>query len=182
MKSTHFGNQRSVCKKCEEILSNNDMKNHIEKCGKSINEAGQLKHKSNIVCKHWRRGQCDRGNNCMFSHVGHQNTIRSENQSTGSTRKACRNGPSCSYLARGRCNFEHHNNKKHQGVQQARQPTQRGQFRSHQEQGSGRRQCRFGANCDRVVNCPNLHSTQDFPQYNRNQNFQKTNKNNRNLS
>ena len=183
IKSNHFGNQRSVCHKCEEILSNNDLKKHMESCGKSSNEAWQVKEKSNIVCKHWRRGHCNMGNECGFSHVGYQNTLRSENLSTGSTRKPCRNGPSCSYLARGRCNFKHHNNNKHQGVQQAgesTQPVQRPAVRSRQEQGSRRQQCRFGARCDMVVNCPNLHSTQDFPQYNTNQRFHKTNQNNRN--
>ena len=82
MMSTHFGNQRSVCKKCDEILSNNNMKRHMESCGKSRNEAGQVKEKSNIVCKHWKRGHCNMGYDCMFSHVGYQKTNSSENQST----------------------------------------------------------------------------------------------------
>ena len=177
MKSNHFGNQRSVCQKCEEILSNNDLKKHMESCGKSSNEPWQVREKSNIVCKHWRRGHCNMGNECAFSHVGYQNTPRSENHPIESTRKPCRNGPSCSYLARGRCNFKHHNNNKHQDVQRAGRSTQPFQIRSRQEQGSRRQQCQFGARCDRVVNCPNLHSTQDFPHYNGNQRFQKTNHN-----
>ena len=182
MKNTHFGNQRSVCKKCEEIVSNNEMNKHNETCGRSVSEAGQIQEKSNIVCKHWRRGHCNMGNECMFSHVGYQKTPSVENQSTGSTRKACRNGPSCSYLARGKCNFQHHNNNKHQGVQQAWKSTERGPQRSQQVQGNGRQQCKFGARCNRVINCPNLHSAKDFPQYNINQRFQKTNQNNRNWS
>ena len=51
------------------------------------------------------------------------------------------------------------------------------QARSQQD---GRSRCRYGANCDRVVNCPHLHSTQDFPMYNKNQGFRKTNSNNQN--
>ena len=175
MKSTHFGNQRKVCNKCSEILGTNDtFKKHNEQCGRNIGLTGQFTEKSNEVCKHWRRGHCHKGNACNFSHVGYQKRPSVENHSTGSTRKDCKNGPSCSYLARGRCNFKHHNNNKHNGAQN------KFQDRSGQtlpRQGSGRQQCRFGAGCDRVINCPNLHSPQDSPQFNRNQRFMKTNQN-----
>ena len=163
IKSSHFGNQRSVCKECGEILSiNKHMKKHIESCGKDV-------EKRNEVCKHWKRGHCNMGNQCLFSHVGHQNAPREKSNTTQNTTVICRNGPSCSFLARGKCIFKHYNTNNHYS---------RPQGRDQQRQDGGRQRCRFGANCDRVKNCPNLHSDQDIPQYSKKQGFRKTNQNN----
>ena len=163
IKSSHFGNQRSACNKCGEMLSiNKHMKRHIESCGKDV-------EKSNEVCKHWKRGHCNMGNQCLFSHVGHQNAPREKSNTTQNTTVICRNGPSCSFLARGKCIFKHHNTNNHYS---------RPQGREQQRQDGGRQRCRFGADCDRVINCPNLHSDQDFPQYSKKQGFRKTNQNN----
>ena len=178
MKSNHFGNQRSVCKKCGEIGGARfDMKKHMETCGKSVSDGHQVQEKRKEVCKHWRQGRCDRGTQCMFSHVGQQNTSGHESPSTAKALIPCRNGPSCSFLARGRCNFQHHNEKRHEDNRR-RQSTPRIQSNHSQRQSTGRDFCRFGANCDRVVNCPNVHNMQDFPQYNKNHGFRGTNRSN----
>ena len=165
MKSSHFGTQRKVCTKCGEMLNINiNIKKHNDVCGKSV-ESDMIETKSKIVCKHWRRGRCDRGSKCNFSHVGQQDTPRPGNKSTKS-KVTCRNGPSCSFLARGKCNFEHHINNRHQEQeQQIRRPIQTNR---HHDQVMGKQSdrlpCKFGAECDRVPNCPFIHSLVDFPQ------------------
>ena len=168
IQKTHVGHQRTFCKKCGEMLNNNDsMKKHLETC-----DTGASVEKSKVVCKHWRRGHCNLGSDCQFSHVGHQDVPRVKSISTQNTSILCRNGPSCAFLARGKCLFKHHIVNNHQNSQNGReQPGADG----------GRQRCRFGAACDRVISCPNLHATQDFPQYNNKQWFQKINQyNNRN--
>ena len=61
MKSSHYGHQRSVCQKCGEIINLNEGVNkHKEKCNRA-NEQEPAREKSKAVCKHWRRGRCDRG-------------------------------------------------------------------------------------------------------------------------
>ena len=172
MKSAHFGNQRSVCPKCGEIgETNKSMKKHIESCGQKVDE---VKERSNEVCYHWRRGNCNRGNKCGYSHVGRQDTPRSEDKSTRNTSTTCRNGPLCTFLARGRCNFSHHEANKHQGGQNGRVDSRR------QNQNRGRSdwrpQCRDQGDCSKVPNCPNIHNRADFPQFNRSQGFRGTNK------
>ena len=89
------------------------MKSHMEMCGKDFTGSEGTQERSLEVCKHWRRGRCDWGSSCNFSHVGCQDTSRPERQSTGSASIICRNGPTCSFLARGRCNFQHHMNSGH---------------------------------------------------------------------
>ena len=166
VKNSHFVHQRSVCTQCGEIINQN-MKSHTEACGK---KAPDSLERSREVCKHWKRGKCNRGQSCNFSHVGRQDISPSERQSTAKTPELCRNGPACSYLAKGRCKFDHHKTSRHQDrAPQHSRPTQgRG---PRQEE---RTRCRFGANCDRVVNCPHLHSMEDFPMYDQSQRFQKT--------
>ena len=83
------------------------MKDHIKTCGRSLGDNGSGREKSQEVCRHWRRGRCDRGTDCNFSHVGHQDTVRPERQRAASAIEACHNGPSCSYLARGKCKYDH---------------------------------------------------------------------------
>ena len=178
VKNSHFGHQRSVCTKCGEIIDKN-MKSHIETCGKRSPE--NIQERSREVCKHWKRGKCNRGQSFNFSHVGRQDTSSSEHQSTANTLEPCRNGPTCSYLAKGTCKFDHHKTSRHKDrAPQHPKPTQ---GRGPRQQGE-RTRCRFGANCDRVVNCPHLHSLEDFPMYDRSQKFRRTNRagNNQNWS
>ena len=178
MKSSHFGTQRKVCTKCSsEILNaNTSMKKHNETCGKGASKTHKTQEKSLEVCKHWRRGKCDRGSQCNFSHVGHQDTLQCEKESTNKTFIPCRNGPSCRFLAKGRCSFGHQASGRHLAQQEEGWSHSQGRPRSNQ----GRRQqeetinCRFGAKCDRVPNCPYLHSLEGFPQYSKRQGFRAT--------
>ena len=143
------------------------------------------------VCKHWKRGNCSWGSECNFSHVGRQEKTSPEQKSTNNARTACRNGPSCRFLARGKCSFDHHMHRVHN----TREPRNAGHNdREHQgarqdrNLGQGRRQkddrapCRFGRDCDRVLNCPYIHSPADFPMYNQSHGFRATKRtgNNRN--
>ena len=168
MNNSHFGNQRSVCKKCGEILkANMNMTKHMEVCSKQRDDNMQAHEKSKEVCKHWRRGRCHWGSQCNFSHVGRQDLTNSEHQTTRSASPACWNGPSCSHLARGKCHFQHHKDDEHQ--------QQGGRRREAQNTGTRQRaQCRWGRECNKVPNCPHLHSPQDFPQYDQNQGFRGT--------
>ena len=63
---------------------------------------------SRIVCKWWRKGQCN-NTKCTYAHVGHQDkNSYSDTTSNKSTRvPACRNGVSCEWLKKGRCSFFH---------------------------------------------------------------------------
>ena len=151
-----------------------------------------LIHQCAII--HWKKGRCDWGSKCRFSHVGRQEATSPQNKSTNSAVIDCRNGPSCSYLARGKCNFFHHitrrhNNRQHQGTNYNAREVQAGRDNNRERQGprehqgprgQGRRQqddrarCRFGRDCDRVPNCPYLHSMEDFPMYNKSQGFRAT--------
>jgi hypothetical protein len=171
-KNSHFGSQRSVCQECGELLSNSDLMKHRKICNRVMGEQEHVKEKSKVVCKHWRRGKCDRGSQCGFSHVGRQDNVSSEARATKQA-DACHNGPTCSFLARGKCRFAHHMDRDHQdrGTNQSR--GQPGQGRRHQDT---RGKCKFGRNCDRVPNCPWFHSLEDFPQYNKNHGFRGTKK------
>ena len=179
IKSTHFGNQRSVCSKCGEISDGKNIKKHMESCSGGGNRHVDRREKSKEICHHWRRGFCNRGSSCGFSHVGRQDSPRSEDKSTGNT--PCRNGPSCTFFARGRCNFEHHKEDRHQN-EQFRQGNVR---RQNLARGTGQRRnqqdrrplCRDQGDCDRVPNCPNIHNMADFPRYDQSQSFQRTNRN-----
>ena len=143
----------------------------------------ESQEKSKEVCYHWRRGFCKRGSTCGYSHVGIQDTPRAVDKSTKTT--PCRNGPMCTFLARGRCNFDHHKADRHQDqVRQGNTSNRthnRGTVQGRNQQ-DRRPLCRYQGDCDRVPNCPNIHNTADFPQYNRSQGFQRTNRrgNNRN--
>ena len=196
MKNSHFGHQRSVCTKCGEILDkSSDMKKHMEKCDKEATE--DIPEKTKEVCKHWKKGRCDWGSQCRFSHVGRQEKTYPESKSTNSADTLCRNGPSCSYMLRGRCNFFHHMTKRHnnQGANhnvrehhgtREHQPVrfdgrkQGASARYNQNRSQGRRQegararCKFGRDCDRVPNCPYIHSMQDFPTYSKSHGFRAT--------
>ena len=184
MKNSHFGNQRSVCAKCGEISESKNIKKHMESCNRRGDCHKDSQEKSKELCHHWRRGYCNRGKSCGFSHVGKQDSPRSEDKSTGNT--PCCNGPSCSFLARGRCNFAHHKEGRHQNEQSrqgnARRPNPARQTGQGRNQHDRRPICRYQGDCDRVPNCPNIHNIKDFPQYDQSQGFQRTNRrgNNRN--
>ena len=203
VKNAHFGRQRTVCTKCGEMLDKNeDMNKHIDTCGKEPFE--EIPEKSREVCKHWKKGRCDRGSQCRFSHVGRQEKTSTQHKSTNSAVIDCRNGPFCIYRARGKCNFFHHIAKRHnsreqQGTNYNVREVQDGRNNNRERQGArhhkrghqgprekqgprgqGRRQkddrapCRFGRDCDRVLNCPYIHSLEDFPMYNQSQGFRAT--------
>ena len=181
---------KCVCPNCKMIINNvNELNNHKQKC---TLEDQQTKEKSKIVCKHWRRGTCNRGDSCGFSHVGHQNTTTPEGRITklaGYT-PACKHGSSCEWLAKGKCSFFHIN----VGVQQPkmwRQNEERDQhqkapintqrrpefqlpkvWRKNEERDQHnkaprnthrRPECRHGADCRKFPDCPFLHSLEDFP-------------------
>ena len=180
--------QRNVCTKCGEMLDKKiSLKKHMDTCGKSASTSTSdvERERSREVCIHWRRGRCDRGLQCNFSHVGRQDNPPSKHQSTSKTLKPCRNGPACSYLAKGRCSFGHHEQNGHKARDNSRRPSQsRDKVKSSRGRGqeAERLPCKFGRDCDRVINCPFIHSMEDFPQYQKSQGFRRTNgtRNNRN--
>ena len=193
IKNSHYGHQRKVCNKCGEILdSNTTLNKHKESCGKGIVDDENKREKSREVCIHWKRGKCTRGPQCNFSHVGWQNVLTSKQQSTTKTPEPCRNGTECSFNAKGRCHFGHHKSNSHYSKEQSTRPRQArasvqsdrglGQSDRRRRQESDRARCRFGPKCDRVINCPFIHSMEDFPLYNNKQGFRgtKQNRNNRN--
>ena len=158
VKSVHAKNIIPVCTKCGEAGKTREYINkHMKLCGNNA-DVQIVKEKSRVMCNHWRRGNCTMGSECNFSHVGYQASSSSKDKVTNTARIPCRNGHSCSFLARGRCRFQHHMGGKHQGDQQeTRRPSSQGR------QQSERARCRFGARCDRVINCPYIHSLEDFP-------------------
>ena len=169
MKNNHYGNQRSVCPKCGEICGTTlNIKKHMETCRKNSTEAKDKRERSKEVCYHWRRGNCNRGSSCGYSHVGKQDTPHAKTQVKANT--PCRNGPTCTFHARGRCRFGHHEKKTHQRDQEPN----RGSSRQGRRPQPEREQCKFGRDCDRVPNCPFLHNMADFPQYDKAQGFRRT--------
>ena len=115
------------CTVCERVFkTDNDVKKHV------ANEHKQNQDKSNIVCRHYRNGNCDRGDRFEYSHVGFVRNS-SKSKPTSPTRKKasiCRHGDACSWLARGVCGFFHcgggvqkpHQNTSQQTPQETRQP------------------------------------------------------------
>ena len=156
-----------ACSNCKMIIHNEtELQNHERRC------TGEVQHgkvRSNIVCKHWRRGNCTRGDSCGFSHVGHQSTESSEHNSTKSTEytQACKHGLACSWLAKGICSYFHQN----VGVQKpwiTKNKTEKPQNIQPQKghsfsQASVRPVCKFGARCTKVPDCTFLHLMADFP-------------------
>ena len=136
--------------------------------------------RSKAVCYHWRRGHCDRGNTCHFSHVGRQNKPSESTSKTTTKVAICKNGPSCDWLKKGKCSFFHHkvgvqkpwseqgevcqgrgqesNNKK-----QPKKHVTKNHNKKHNLVQPDREQCKFDGACERIPNCPFLHSLEDFP-------------------
>ena len=136
---------------------------------------------SREVCYHWRRGNCTR-TNCRFAHVGHQNKSSSESTRKNTTKvPPCKNGESCEWLKKGQCSYFHsrvgvqrpwviREKSQNQGGRQGDQHDQNGQ--GHLRRGHGvqtgqdndrRLPCKFDGRCERIPNCPFIHSLQDFP-------------------
>ena len=119
------------CKSCQQVFTNFALKRHQPNCHGSTKEydcpeCGMIfssnnhmkKHYDNnhkfelvvskVVCKHWRMGNCFKGNKCGFSHVGHQETNDYYNTRKTSTKvPSCKNGTSCVWLSQGSCSFFH---------------------------------------------------------------------------
>ena len=150
-------NPTLVCNKCNAVcISVTDLRKHIR--------SDHDEEKSRQVCRHWRAGNCLRGERCDFSHVGFQTTSDSTTNTTTGASKTCRNGSSCGWLARGKCHFSH---------QDTRQ-TNNGQFgnqgRQAEAQNRSERICWYNENCNRNP-CPFKHlSMTDFPNLPRSQN------------
>ena len=150
-----------ICPNCKVIINNKkEMERHEQRC---TQEGQQTKERSRLVCKHWRRGKCNRGESCGFSHVGHQTSSDREGGLTKSTGflPACRHGSSCEWLARGKCSYFHKNIEVHQVRTQNHEKAQykeapRGNTHSRLE-------CRYAADCRKFPNCAYLHSMEDFP-------------------
>ena len=123
-----------ACSECEHKgKSANDIRNHqakehmedvyvCDECGhkgksaKDIRNHQAIKHRdaavevSKEVCKHWRKGNCFKGSQCLYSHVGYQQSNSSKptlKSNTSSWSPACRHGEGCSWLAKGECSFFH---------------------------------------------------------------------------
>ena len=161
------------------LNANITLKKHKDMCGKGIGESEQKREKSREVCIHWKRGKCDRGSQCNFSHVGWQDRPQSKKETTSRTLKPCRNGPDCSYLAKGRCSFGHHDNNVHQARELNKRPNQtkdKVHNRRDRRKETERAPCRFGRDCDRVINCPYIHSMEDFPMLSKSQGVKRTNR------
>ena len=157
------------CPVCGEMFTNpNTLKRHED------DEHKMEVVKSKEICYHWRRGHCFKGDECKFSHAGHQNSRAHTNKST--TRVApCKNGPSCDWLKKGSCSFYHHKvGVQRQWVKQGEKGG-RQEARSHQQPSRAQTQpqivqpdrakCKFEGRCERIPNCPWIHSLEDFPAF-----------------
>ena len=107
-----------ACSDCGRVGKNeNEIRKHIRE-----DHVEELV-RSREVCKHWRRGKCDRGDQCGFSHVGHQSSASSTtsgNTQQKSTRKPlCLNGKDCDWNKRGHCRFFHPQGRVHQRQEMA---------------------------------------------------------------
>ena len=132
-----YGNSTVDCSQCHKRFTRFGIKRHGDKChgpqtkvfscadcgkrGKSRDEIKKHQaaehrveevERSREVCKHWRQGNCFKGNRCMFSHVGHQenqssNFTSTPRTSTTSLTPACKQGESCEWMAKGSCCYFH---------------------------------------------------------------------------
>ena len=143
-----------VCNKCRAIcISKDDLKKHIAD--------DHYKDTSKEVCKHWKAGNCFKGARCNYAHVGYQDKEVTSRAST----TPCRNGSSCAWLARGKCNFRHQE-ERHQEAGQRRQEARQSQ---QSQSGASNQMCWNRENCRRSF-CRFKHlSRQDFPEIRNNQ-------------
>ena len=203
----NIGLANSICDQCNNKFTEQGLKRHHKVC-QAYNtkfdcpECGQMfvssnavtKHqddehnyepvRSRIVCKHWRRGKCFKGDRCGFSHVGRQIINESQDRNITTTKvPACTNGPHCEWLAKGNCSYFHPRvgvqkpwTRRHDQDQSRRQeprsrqePRTRQESRTRQEPRSSTRQdretCKFDGRCDRIPNCPYMHYQEDFPPF-----------------
>ena len=154
------------CSKCTQLFTRQGIKRHQTKClglqkdydcpecgqfftsTKDVRTHHQEEHqmervKSREICYHWRRGRCDRGDACRFSHAGRQESNGSEITRKNNTVPACKNGSSCEWLRNGKCSYFHtkvgvqkpwNNNRRDQGASLPRHEEGRRQgSRTHQE-------------------------------------------------
>ena len=98
-----IGVANCICNKCNETFTHQGLKRHKPKCqsgkkfiechqcGEMVNGTDKLKKqkerehtrealRSKEICYHWKRGNCFKGNTCLFSHAGFQNKEAQENQ------------------------------------------------------------------------------------------------------
>ena len=183
----NVGLANSICNKCNQKFTENGLKRHYQNCHAynpkfDCPECGQMceslkamkthqnkEHeyepvRSRVVCKHWRRGHCSKGNLCSFSHVGQQQNNETQENNRNTIRvPACQNGPSCDWLSKGCCSYFHprvgvqkqwnnrqdqrrgrqHHGQGRQDLGQGRQDQAHGrqdQGRGRQGQGQSRRQ------------------------------------------
>ena len=157
-----------TCGKCEMIFnSKQEMMSHVASCKQKENN---MFEKSKEVCRHWRRGNCNKGDSCGFSHVGHQLMNSPEHRFTKETSfvTACKHGPSCAWLAMGSCSYFHKNVGvqkpwNHKGKDKTTTQISHPLRKSGDIRQSGRSECKYGARCNKVPNCTFLHSLLDFP-------------------
>ena len=208
---SEIGVANNTCKKCSQVFTKQGLKRHqpicqepqkdmdCYECGEMFSRSTDLnKHKedvhkmkqvkSQVICKHWKKGRCNKGDTCGFSHIGQSNKTHSPTTERNSTRlPACRNGQSCEWLKRDKCNFFHaqargqgdrQESRAHGGRQesQARGRRQEGRAQGGGQEGQAqegrqkivqpdRAQCQFDGRCERIPNCPYIHSLEDFPSF-----------------
>ena len=127
-----------ACFKCGELFHERELLNaHIKQCHDSFNT-------NRKECRYFRRGNCSKGDNCLFVH-------------RRSRPMHCKNGVSCTYYARGKCNFYHEYESRDRNSHYV-------QFQGDQR---GVRFCRFAHDCWRKPNCLFLHYDVDFPELTR---------------
>ena len=154
-KECQKNNAQINCNECGMICDNiSDLNNHVN---------NEHEDRSREVCRQYKRGNCFRGNNCKFAHVGYQNISENSNNSNGM--KSCRNGANCRWHARGICKFKHDENQNQNNSPQTSQSSQSRRLPGCINQTENNsRQCWYKNNCRRAPNCPFSHmSMTDFP-------------------
>ena len=185
-----YGNTIVKCHKCHDKFTRFGIKRHTDTCkeaqnnvyacsmcahrGSSIQEvkkhqadthSDEVIEVSKEVCKHWRKGNCFKGNNCLYSHVGYQQKVNSNDtpkQNTNSWTPVCRHGEGCSWLSRGNCRYFH------KGVGVQKPASGKSIIRPSLPQGrqDSRKQkmCHFDRKCTNTM-CQFKHSSdKGFPQ------------------
>ena len=91
-----------VCSVCNMYgKSDEDVRKHKREVHEKVDVV------SREVCRHYRRGNCRRGESCPFAHVGAQDLIQDKVDTTKVTTKPCRNMNNCVWFQRGKCHFSH---------------------------------------------------------------------------